>query len=135
MCLYIAKSNIAKVGRFCIKSFFSKKVKCCISLYYVLCWGRKHFKGYISDARNNSKLPKLRDMGVRMASPQRGCKNYLFLNIIKVDNNSKQTQHLISLKTQKTDPNECFIEQFSLVLKKIIQIQGYSIYRLCLEIS
>lgn len=56
-------------------------------------------------------------MGVRMASPQQGCKNYLFLNIIEVDNNSKQTQHLISLKTQKTDPNEFFIEQFSLVLK------------------
>lgn len=40
--------------------------------------------------------------------------------MVEVDNNSQQTQpsnHLISLKTQKTDPNEFFIEQ-SLVLKK-----------------
>lgn len=63
-------------------------------------------------------------------------KQYPLLNMVEVDNNSQQTQpsnHLISLKTQKTDPNEFFIEQ-SLVLKKI-QIQGYSIYMLCLEIS
>lgn len=63
-------------------------------------------------------------------------KQYPLLDMVEVDNNSQQTQpsnHLISLKTQKTDPNEFFIEQ-SLVLKKI-QIQGYSIYMLCLEIS
>lgn len=53
--------------------------------------GRESTLSYTSDARNNSKLPKLKDLGVRMAPPQRACKNYLFLNMIKLDNNSKQT--------------------------------------------
>lgn len=76
-------------------------------------------KGYNNNVGNNSKLQKLRDVGIRPPRT-REQKQYPLLNMVEVDNNSQQTQpsnHLISLKTQKTDPNEFFIEQ-SLVLKK-----------------
>lgn len=73
--------------------------------------------------------------GINGPSRMREQKASLVLNMIQADNCKKAQppEHLIGLKTQKTDPNEFFIEQ-SLMLKKI-QIQGYIIYMLCLEIS